>query len=100
MKHEHDPVLMLDGLIKCRTCGKILPSMEEEISIVTSRRRAEKILQEIAVAGSYQADKFENGFVVYSKEYNNYREEVTAQKTEGTGYRVLKRFISKQSSED
>lgn len=99
MKHEHDPVLMLDGLIKCKTCGTTLPSMEEEISIVTSRRRAEKILQEIAVAGSYQADRFEEGFVVYSKEDNNYREEVTAQKTEGTGYRVLKRVISNTSDD-
>lgn len=90
MKHEHDPILQLGGIIRCRKCGEILPEMTEEITTVTSRRRAEKILQEIAVAGKYRADRFEGGFVVYSRTTEDNEEEVQAQKKEGVGYRVIK----------
>jgi len=91
MKHEHDPILQLDGIIKCRTCGVMLSNMEEEITTVTSRRRAEKVLQELAVAGGYRASGFDDGFVVYRIEKNGNEEEVTAKKKEGVGYKVVKR---------
>ena len=96
MCHEHEPMVMLNGTIRCRTCGEILPRMEETISLVSSQRRANRILQEIAVAGHYQANTFEDGFVVYSRSNNGNREELTVQKLSERNYRIVKRLISLQ----
>ena len=94
MEHKHEPIIQLDGLIKCRTCGEILSSMEEEITRVSSARRVIKVLQEIAVAGKYRASSFAGEFVVYSRDRNGNREEVTGQKISERNYRIFKRTIS------
>ena len=91
MKCEHDPIVQLDDLIRCRKCGELLPEMEEEIATVSSRKRANNVLQEIAVAGGYRASGMQDGFVVYRKMQNENEEEVTAQKNKGFGYKVVKR---------
>lgn len=95
MEHVHEPVVQLNGLIVCRTCGKQLSKAEEQITIVSSYRSANKVLEEIAVAGHYTADSFNNhNFVVYSRQVNNNREEVTVEKISNRSYRVLKRIIT------
>ena len=94
MKHEHEPILSLDGIIRCRACGELLPNMEEEITKVSSARRVVKVLQEIAVAGRYRASSFEGEFVVYCRDKNGNREEVTGQKVGERNYRIFKRTVS------
>ena len=95
-EHQHEPLIQLGGLIRCKTCGKLLPSMEEEITKVSSARRVVKVLQEIAVAGKYRAVSFEKEFVVYSRDKNGSREEVTGEKLGERHYRVFKRTVSTQ----
>ena len=90
-EHVHDIIVQLDGEAKCRICGE--SPREEEIAIVTSYRRANRILEEIAVAGHYRATTFERGFVVYAIERGSNREEVTAQKLSNRTYRIIKRFV-------
>ena len=99
MKHEHEPILQLGGLIKCRTCGEFLNDMEEEIAIVSSYRRANRILEEIAVAGHYLAKGFEKGFVVFSREMNGNHEEITARKLSERNYCVIKRIVGAKEVE-
>ena len=94
MIHKHEPQILLDGQIKCRTCRKLLSSAEEEITKVSSARRVIKILQEIAVAGRYRATSFEKEFVVYSRDKNGNREEVTGERLSERNYRIFKRTIS------
>lgn len=94
MVHEHEPNLQLDGKIRCRTCGETVPSMEEQVGIVTSRVRANRILEEIAVAGHYQAKAYEEGFVIYGRDSNGSREEVTAKRINERSYRIIRRTIT------
>lgn len=94
IEHEHDPVLQLDGLILCRTCGKFLPYMEEIIAVATSQRRMNLIMQEIAVAGHYVATTFENGYVVYSRVKDSNQEEIVAKKHGIRSYKIMKRVTS------
>ena len=93
MTHKHDPIEQLDGLIKCRTCGELLPSMEETIAQVDSAVKVNRILQEIAVAGHYKALTFEDGFVVYARDKGNNREELAVKKLSKRNYQVLKRVV-------
>ena len=79
-EHKHEGIIGNDGLIKCRTCGQILPYIEDTISKVVSALRAKRILDEIAVAGNYQAIGFNGDFVIYSKCKDNLIEEITAEK--------------------
>ena len=95
MEHKHEPLVQLDGLIKCRICGELLPYAEEEICKVSSAMRVRRVLEEIAVAGEYTADSYEKGFIVYSKKQNGIIEEVTGEKLSDRNYRVYKRLISK-----
>ena len=90
MEHKHEPIISLDGQIKCRTCGKILPFFEEELAKVSSAIRLRRILEEIAVAGNYTAISFHRGFVVYSKKIDNLREEVTGEKVANREFRIYK----------
>ena len=94
MEHKHSVVVTLDGLIRCSTCGNILPQSEEEICKVTSAVQARRALEEIAVAGKYNAQYFGNYFVVYAKESNGVREEVTGEKVAERQYRIYKRLVS------
>ena len=94
MDHIHDPFLLINNTIRCRTCGEILPNMEEEITKVSSSKRATKVLQEVAVAGRYVARSFEREFVLYTRDTNGIREEVTAEKLSDRNYRVFKRIVN------
>ena len=93
-EHKHEALVRLDGFIQCKTCGQILPSMEETISKVNSATRAIRVLSEIAVAGKYRAYSFDKGFIIYSKEKDGLREEVTAEKIADREYRIYKRISS------
>lgn len=95
MEHKHEPILQLDGRILCRTCGELLPSMEEKGTIVSSRVRAIGILTELAIAGHYQASYSEDGFPVYGRTMpDGSREEVTAKQNNKRSFRVFRRIIS------
>ena len=93
MEHEHDPTVELGGSIRCRTCGIELPYIEETIALPDSSVRANRILQEIAVAGSYLAGSFKDNFVVYYRDNAHNHEELTAQKLNPRRYRVYKRTM-------
>jgi len=93
-KHEHEPIISLGNLIRCRTCGQILSSMKEVISKVQSSTRARRILEEIAVAGKYKAIEFRGSFVVYSRNKDGLIEEVTAKKIGDREFEVVKRTIT------
>ena len=94
MSHEHEPLVGLNGLIKCKTCGNILPSVEMTISHVSSAYRARKVLENIASAGKYTIIGFHEDFPVYSKNKNGIIEEITASKITIRDYRVIKKIIS------
>ena len=100
MEHKHEPLVQLDGMIKCRTCGIILPYAEEEICKVSSAMRVRRVLEEIAVAGGYYAASYEQGFIVYSKKQDGIVEEVTGEKLSDRNYRVYKRMVSKGGDVD
>ena len=93
MKHEHEPNIQLNGMITCRTCGEILPYMEEDIAKVDSALKANRILQELAVAGNYRANSWDSGFVLYSRDKNANREELAVKKGSKRNYRVVKRVV-------
>ena len=96
MTHEHEPQVELGGIIKCRTCGAILPYAEQELGRFSSSRMVNRILDEIAIKGEFQADSFEEGFIVYSKEKDGIREELTARKLLSRVYVIIKRMITKE----
>ena len=89
MEHRHEPIVTLDGLIKCKDCGKILENTELELAKVNSATMARRLLGEIAVAGKYQV-KSMDGFPVYSREQNGILEEITGEKLSARNYRIYK----------
>jgi len=91
--HEHEPIISGD-IIRCRTCGHILPYAEETISKVSSAIRARRILDMIAVNGKYKATGFSGKFIVYSKNRDGITEEITAEKLSEREFRVFKKVIS------
>lgn len=93
-EHEHEEMLQLDGTIRCRTCGEILHTLVESIAIVNSHKRASRILEEIAVAGRYTANHFGKDFVVYARDRNSNREEVTAEKIADRTFKVYRRILA------
>ena len=95
MEHKHEPYISLDNIVRCRTCGEILPYAEIELAKVSSARIANRILDEMAIKGGLQVGAFEENFIVYFKEKDGIREEVTAKKKSDRVYVVLQRFISK-----
>lgn len=66
----------------------------EVISKVTSASSAKRILDEIAVAGSYIASGFSDGFVVYSREKDELREEITASKQGDRSFVITRTTIT------
>lgn len=95
MNHKHEPILNLDGMVTCRTCGITMEHMEEKITAVGSRKRADRVLQEIAAGGRYEAISIDDGFVLYSRMNCMNREHLTAQKVSDRYYKVIKRIYSK-----
>ena len=95
MTHEHEPLVDLSGLIKCRTCGEVMPYAEQELGKVSSARMANRLLDEIAIKGGFHAESFEGDFIVYAKDKDGIREEVTAKKKAERVYIILQKLISK-----
>ena len=95
MKHTHEPDVGLDGIIKCRTCGEVLPYAEKELAKVSSAKMANRLLDEIAIRGKFHAESFENDFIVYAKDKNGIREEVTAKRKSERVYIILQNLVSK-----
>ena len=69
--------------------------MTKEQAIIKAQNsaRAKKILDEIAVAGGYQATGLRNGFVVYSKNEDGVIEELFVRKIGDKEFAVVKRTI-------
>ena len=95
MNHRHEPLVGLDGLIRCKGCGEILEYAEKELAKVSSARMATKVLTKIAYEGGFKMDSIEGEFIVYSKDKNGIREEVSARKKTDRVYVIVQKFISK-----
>jgi len=96
MKHEHEGEVTLDELIKCRICGENLPSTEKEIATFSSKTMLKSALEEIAVAGRYTASGFSDSFVIYSKDTENIREEVSGKRKNSRAFVIYKRLSTIQ----
>ena len=97
MEHKHEAIVDLSGLIKCRTCGDVLPSAEIELGKVSSAIMANDFLDKIAIEGKYQIVSKEGGFAVYSKDKDGIREEVSARKKGDRVYIIYQRLITKDT---
>ena len=95
MEHKHEALIGLDGIIKCRTCGQILPYAEEVLGNVPSIKVARRILDEIAIKGGHSVSAFADGFVVYTKDQDGIREEVSCRRISSREYQIYKRLVSK-----
>ena len=91
MEHEHE-IEIIDGVLKCWSCGELLENTEKELATFSSRRMAKDMLEEIAVAGKYVATSFSDGFVTYTKEERGIREEVFGRKKNERTYAIVKRL--------
>jgi len=76
-EHRHEPIIGLDNILRCRTCGKELSSAEEIIVKTQSALSARRVQDEIAIAGRYFASHFQSGSLVYSKSENGLRFELS-----------------------
>ena len=95
MKHKHEPLVGLNGIIKCKDCGEVLSYAEQELGKVSSARMANRLLDEIAVKGEFHADSFDGDFIVYSKDKDGMREELTVKKESDRVYVILRKLVSK-----
>lgn len=95
MKHTHEPIVGLDFIIKCRTCGEVMPYAELELGKVSSARMANRLLSELAIKGQYTAKSFEDGFISFSKDNNGITEEITCRKKSNRVYIILRKITSK-----
>ena len=95
MEHIHEPIVGLDNVVRCRACGEIMPYAETELGKVSSAIMANRLLDEIAIKGGFRAISHEGDFIVYSKDRNGIREELTARKLSDRVYVVLQKLISK-----
>ena len=95
MEHTHEPLVSLEGILKCRTCGKVLEYAEQELGKVVSARIANRMLDELAIQGGFEAASFEAGFIVYSKNRDGIREELTAKKQSDRQFIIVQRYITK-----
>jgi len=90
--HKHEPIVTLDGQLKCMTCGKPLEEAQEEITSLGSRLGAKELLDHMAVDGGYSAGAYENGFIVFSREKDSITEEITIVRHGLRDYRIVKRY--------
>jgi glycine/serine hydroxymethyltransferase len=89
---EHEPIIQLDGIIKCRKCGKFLQSMTEEIANPDSGVKANRIMHTIASAGQFKAIASDNEFAAYTREVNGNIEELRAEMISPRKYRVYRKI--------
>ena len=64
---------------------------EEEICKLTSAKQVRRTLEELAMTGDYHISHYEKDFVVYAREKDGMKEELTGQKVSDRTYRVIKR---------
>ena len=95
MKHIHEPIVGLDSIIRCMDCGEILEYAEKELAKVSSARMATRVLTKIAYEGGFKMDSIEGDFIVYTKEKNGIREQVTARKKSNRVYIILQKLVTK-----
>lgn len=95
MEHKHEPIVSLDNILKCRTCGQSLSYSEREIGKVVSSKIANRMLDELAIKGSFKVASFESGFIVYFKEKDGIREELTVKKQSERQFVIIQRYIMK-----
>jgi len=96
MEHKHEPQQTIDGTIKCRICGEVLPIVIETVAKVQSAKMANAILGHHAVDGKYIADSILNDFVVFRRETSNRIEEITARRVDSHMFEVIKTTTLKE----
>lgn len=92
-EHSSHDFVEKHGFIRCRICGKIdVDKKTEQLAIVNSKKRADRLLSELA-SGDYIIESICNDFGVYGrKRGNNLSESITAERIDGKNmYRILKR---------
>ena len=90
-EHKHEAYISLDNIIRCRTCGQVLPFIEETIGKVVSAKQAKRVLDEIAVTGKYRAIGFSGGFIIFGKNKDDSLvEEITAEKLKERNFIIKK----------
>ena len=90
-EHKHESYISLDNIIRCRTCGQVLPFIEETIGKVVSAKQAKRVLDEIAVTGKYRAIGFSGGFIIFGKNKDDSLvEEITAEKLKERNFIIKK----------
>ena len=93
----HEGVINLNHTLTCRLCGMMLESLETQIGKTQSRKRASRMLEEIAVAGGYIASRFSDDFVVYVKPDGALTEEITAKKEGDKEYTIIKKITNQNT---
>lgn len=76
-----------------------MTTQEQVITKAQSSVSADKILDEIVVAGGYQAIGFRAGFLVYSKVEDEVIEELFVRKVGDKDFQVVKRTIKEGTNE-
>ena len=90
---KHEPVIITtDHAIRCLNCGELLSHAEETIAKTHSIKVVKRMLEEIAVGGSYQAVARNEGFVVYERKIDGLTETITASKTGARKFAIVKQF--------
>jgi len=92
--HKHEPLVGLDGLIRCKDCGEILKYAEKELAKVSSARMATKVLTKIAYEGGFKMDSIEGEFIMYSKDKDGIKEQITVRKRSARVYIILQKITS------
>lgn len=70
-----------------------MTTREQVITKVQSSVSAKRVLDEIVVAGGYQAIGFHDGFVIYSKRRNEITEQVFVRKLGDKEFEVVRKTI-------
>ena len=96
-EHRHEPIIGLDNILRCRTCGKELSSAEEIIVKTQSALSARRVQDEIAIAGRYFASHFQYGSLVYSKSENGLRYELSLMHVKDKDYIVIRTVVKEDS---
>ena len=75
MNCQHDYIIS-EGKIKCRLCDKEIVRLTKSLAVCQSLKQARRILDELAIANKYVADRWESNSVIYSRIEDRIRHEL------------------------
>lgn len=87
---EHDAIVGLDGIMRCRLCGKIGEEIVGILAVTQSLSQARRILGEVAVLGGWQASSHGEYAMVYSRNKGGIEEELSIKKKSTRQWLILK----------